>query len=133
MSGDGSVSQIKQKPYQQQPARVVVLPGEDGEGKNGVICPLHTPLPPQFHPISPFSPPIEAAEDGGEPRHQIGHGEPVSSVFPDELQGLTLASSLAQEQLFRGLENTCNPPRQPVKGRTDSHFPAGELFKPSPR
>lgn len=107
---------------------MVVLPGEDGEGKTGVKPPLYDP------PISPlfpfFSPPVEAAEDGGEPRHQIGHGEPVRGVFPDELQRPTPAGSLAQEQLLRGLENTCNPPTRPVNGRTHSRFPTGELFNP---
>lgn len=98
-------------------------------GQNWGDPPFATP---HFTTFPLFSPPVEAAEDRGEPRHQIGHGEAVSSVFPDEFQRPTPARSLTQEQLLRGLENTCKPPRQPVKGRTDVRFPAGELFKPLP-
>lgn len=93
------------------PAATSTSTGIAWGGQNGRESPFLTPrrVPPAFN----FSPPVEAAEDGRQPRYQIGHREPVGRVFPDEFQ--RPAPARAQEQLLRGLENTCKAPRPPVK------------------
>lgn len=70
-----------------------------------------TPTPqPHFSPrFSQLPPPVDAAEDGGEPSQEVGHGEPVGRVFPEEFQCLSPSRLLAQHQLLGGLENTYNP------------------------
>lgn len=73
-------------------------------------------------------PPVEAAEDGGQTGYQVGHREPVGRILPDELQ--CPAPARAQEQLLRGLENTCKAPRPPVKRPNRLFANAGGSFKP---